>query len=225
METGDHGAFNSWGRDRFWGLKRIDLNAVTLGDDKSLPLLDVIHPNIIRNSRWRCDYGWDIDLVDGSSNYHIYNYLYLNGGIKNREGFYRTVENNVVVNNGFHPYVWYGNSQDIFRKNIIFEDYWPTIMPEKEAWGKELGHNRLVSETKSGPANSLTGWSKRGAHSQFGKADFINPAKGDYRVADGSLALEIGFKNFPMDQVDVKNPRLRKRSPICWARGTPRPAR
>ena len=30
--------------------------------NKNLPLLDVIHPITIRNSRWRCDHAWDIDL-------------------------------------------------------------------------------------------------------------------------------------------------------------------
>ena len=77
-------------------------------------------PIILRNNRWRCDHGWDIDLDDGSSNYEIYNNLCLNGGLKNREGFYRVVENNITVNNSFHPHVWYGNSQDIFRRNIVF---------------------------------------------------------------------------------------------------------
>ena len=43
LETGDHGSFNSWGRDRFWGLKDMDLNTITLGENKNLPLLDVIH--------------------------------------------------------------------------------------------------------------------------------------------------------------------------------------
>ncbi|MEP6917601.1 MAG: right-handed parallel beta-helix repeat-containing protein, partial [Acidobacteriota bacterium] len=104
-ETGDHGSFNSWGRDRFWGLTDIDLNTVTLGERRTLPLLDVVKPIVIRNSRWRCDHGWDIDLDDGSSNYQIYNNLALNGGIKLREGFYRTLENNVMVNNSFHPHV------------------------------------------------------------------------------------------------------------------------
>ena len=40
----------------------------------------------------------DIDLDDGSSNYHIYNNICLNGGLKLREGFYRTVENNIIIN-------------------------------------------------------------------------------------------------------------------------------
>ena len=25
---------------------------------------------MLRNNRWRCDHGWDIDLDDGSTNYH-----------------------------------------------------------------------------------------------------------------------------------------------------------
>ena len=60
--------------------------------EPSLILLDAQKPTIIRNNRFRCDHGWDIDLDDGSSNYHIYNNLCLNGGIKLREGFHRIVE-------------------------------------------------------------------------------------------------------------------------------------
>ncbi len=67
----------------------------------------MVKPNIIRNSRWRCDHGWDVDLDDGSSNYEIYNNLFLNGGLKLREGFHRRVWNNITVNNALHPHVWY----------------------------------------------------------------------------------------------------------------------
>ena len=35
------------------------------------------------------------------------------------------VENNIIVNNSFHPHVWYKHSQDIFRHNIVFTDYRP----------------------------------------------------------------------------------------------------
>ena len=55
---------------------------------------DATETTVIRNNRWRCDHGWDIDLDDGSSNYHIYNNLCLHGGLKLREGFARTVEQN-----------------------------------------------------------------------------------------------------------------------------------
>ena len=98
-------------------------------------------PVILRNNRWRCDHGWDIDLDDGSTNYRIYNNLFLNGGLKLREGFYRTVENNIMVNNSFHPHVWFGNSQDTFRRNILFTVYQPIRVGKP--WGKECDLNLL----------------------------------------------------------------------------------
>ena len=39
---------------------------------------------IMRYNRWRCDHGWDVDLDGGSTNYHIYGNLCLNGGQKLR---------------------------------------------------------------------------------------------------------------------------------------------
>ncbi len=224
LETGDHGSFNSWGRDRFWGLKGIDLNTITLGEHKNLPLLDVIHPIILRNNRWRCDHGWDIDLDDGSSNYQLRNNLCLNGGIKNREGFYRTVENNIMVNNGFHPHVWYGNCQDVFRRNIVFKSYRPARMSKTEAWGKEMDYNLIHSRRETSPATPLSKASRRDEHSIMGDAQFIDPLQGDYRVKEGSPALELGFVNFPMDRFGVTLPRLRAmaRTPkLPGSQGTP----
>src|SRR5690606_31267137 len=89
LESGDHGAFNSWGRDRFWHPNRSKMDQM-VADNPEMPLWDAIHMTIIRHNRFRCDHGWDIDLDDGSSNYGIYNNVCLNGGIKLREGFHRT---------------------------------------------------------------------------------------------------------------------------------------
>ena len=122
LESSDHGAFNSWGRDRFWHPNRKTMDKI-MKDNPQMPYWDAINTTIIRNNRMRCDHGWDIDLDDGSSNYHLYNNLCLNGGIKLREGFYRTVENNIMVNNGFHPHVWFEHSGDVFTKNIIMTDH------------------------------------------------------------------------------------------------------
>jgi hypothetical protein len=216
LETGDHGSFNSWGRDRFWALRGIDLNTVTLDENKSLPLLDVTHPIILRNNRWRCDHGWDIDLDDGSSNYEIRNNLCLNGGLKNREGFYRIVENNIMVNNSFHPHVWYGNSQDIFRRNIVLTPYKPVRV--KAPWGRECDYNLLhePGAKDEQPATVLQHASGRDQHSLVADARFVDAAKGDYRVADDSPALKLGFKNFPMDQFGVKKASLKAiaRTPV-----------
>jgi hypothetical protein len=209
-ETGDHGAFNSWGRDRFWNLAGVDLNTITLGENKGIPLLDVVKPNILRNNRWRCDHGWDIDLDDGSSNYEIRNNLCLNGGLKNREGFYRVVENNIMVNNSFHPHVWFGNSQDIFRRNIVFTDYKPIGM--KQPWGKEIDFNLLhhPGQAEPTPAQELQKQSGRDEHSIQADVLFVDPSRGDYRVKPSSPALKLGFQNFAMDQFGVTMPALKK---------------
>ena len=178
--------------------------------DATLPLLDALKPVTIRNSRWRCDHGWDIDLDDGSTNYVITNNLCLNGGIKNREGFHRLVENNVMVNSSFHPHVWPSESQDIVRRNILFDSYKPAIMP-KTAWGKELDYNLVhqIGRTKPQPAAALQAQSGRDEHSIMADALFVDPVKGDFRVRAGSPALALGFKNFPMDQFGVQKPALK----------------
>jgi len=209
LETGDHGSFNSWGRDRYWGLEGVDLNAVTLGEDRDLPLLDIVKPNVLRNNRWRCDHGWDIDLDDGSSRYEIYNNLCLNGGLKLREGFYRRVENNIVVNNTFHPHVWYGHSEDVFRRNIVFAVYRPIRV--NRPWGRQCDLNLLhrPGQTQPSPASGLQQQSGLDANSIEADAMFVDPPQGDYRVADGSPALKLGFRSFPMDRFGVQNPSLR----------------
>jgi hypothetical protein len=208
-ETGDHGSFNSWGRDRWWDLKDVDLNTVVDSTDPDLPRLDAVKPTILRNNRWRCDHGWDIDLDDGSSNYIITNNLCLNGGIKNREGFYRVVDNNIMVNNSFCPHVWYRDSQDVFRHNIIWGGYRPAHMATKP-WGKEMDDNLVVKVGMNGtsPATELQNASGRDEDSIDADPQFIDALHGDYRVKDGSPALALGFVNFPMNQFGVQKPEL-----------------
>jgi len=220
-ETGDHGSFNSWGRDRFWHGDRGKMNQMA-ADNPEMPRWDAWKPTILRNNRWRCDHGWDIDLDDGSSNYHIYNNLCLNGGIKNREGFYRTVENNIMVNNSFHPHVWFEKSGDVFARNITMTWYHPIGMPK--VWGKEIDWNLLPDEAALERSRAMG----MDAHSAAGDPMFVDPATGDFRVKDGSPALKIGFKNFPMDQFGVVKPSLRAEArtpqmPVPGARA-PKPA-
>ncbi len=208
-ETGDHGSFNSWGRDRYWGLKDLDPNTISSGPYKDLPMADAFKPTILRNNRWRCDHGWDIDLDDGSSNYRIYNNLALNGGIKLREGFGRVMENNVMVNNSFHPHVWFVGSGDVVRNNIVFGAYKPIRVPKP--WGADVDRNLLHTPglAAARPAAGLQAQSGRDEHSIEADALFMDPKAGDYRVRDGSPALTLGFKNFPMDQFGVQWPKLK----------------
>ncbi len=209
LETGDHGSFNSWGRDRYWGLKDVSLDAIALKGLASLPTLDNVQPTILRNNRWRCDHGWDIDLDDGSSNYQIIDNLCLNGGIKLREGFYRVCENNIMVNNSFHPHVWFKDSQDIFRHNIVFGPYQPIQVPIP--WGQEFDSNLYhhPGMQQPGTAIELQNQSGRDKQSLNADAHFINAQRGDYRVKPNSVALSLGFKNFPMDKFGVQTAALK----------------
>ena len=197
LETHDHGSFNSWGRDRFWRVKGLDL-----AQYPELPFADAVKTTVIRNSRWRCDHGWDIDLDDGSSNYDIYNNLMLAGGLKLREGFRRRAWNNITVNNTFHPHVWYPNSGDEVFSNIFMGKYRGVRVPTAENYGKRVDSNLIFN-------SSLTrkfGWDE---HSIVADPQFVDPANGDFRVKEGSPAFDIGFKNFPMDQFGVKKPSLK----------------
>jgi hypothetical protein len=209
LETGDHGSFNSWGRDRFW-TPDINQTVPEVAQNPNLPFLDMLEPNIIRNSRWRCDHGWDIDLDDGSSWYRIYNNLLLNGGLKMREGYNRQATNNVIVNNSLHPHVWYPNSGDVFKNNIVFTAYRPAVMNRGIAtdgkWGKELDYNFFAAT-----ANEMNKFSQNGcdANSSFGNPLFENPEKGDFWVKEGSPTLKLGFVNFPMNEFGVTKPSLK----------------
>jgi len=199
-ETGDHGSFNSWGRDRFWRLKGAPEEALP-----KLALLDTVEPIVIRNSRWRCDHGWDIDLDDGSSNYRIYNNLLLRGGLKLREGFHREVVNNIIVNNSLHAHVWYPHSGDVFARNIVMGPYRPIRMPPRK-WGKRIDENLFVGSEADRDKCAAHGCD---AHSLVGDPMFVDPSAGDFRVRPGSPALKLGFRNFPMDSFGVRDPKLK----------------
>ncbi len=199
LETGDHGSFNSWGRDRYWH----SATAAEVKNDPQLPFLDAMKATMIRDSRWRCDHGWDIDLDDGSSNYEIHNNLLLHGGLKFREGYRRKAYNNIMVYCGFHPHVWFDDSGDSFRSNIVMAGHADVGMPS--GWGNCIDSNLFASAADLAKARS----SGCDARSLAGDPMFIDPANGDFRVKEGSPALKLGFKNFPMDQFGVKKPSLK----------------
>ena len=167
-ETGDHGPFNSWGRERFWCEKQ------SHGQGASHPAGDVLsdarNTSVIRNNRFVDNNGWGIDLDDGSSNYHVYNNLCIGVSIKLREGDYRTVENNIFYKGANPPSIHrgYEHNHDIFRRNIVFVDtlkYNPTEdinfsskatrekmfhfigVPEEGKWIEILDSNLYFSST------------------------------------------------------------------------------
>lgn len=190
-ETGDHGSFNSWGRDRYWHLSDLAQSEIY-----KYVNLDNMGKTVIRNSRFRCDRGWDIDLDDGSSNYEIYNNLCLNGGIKLREGFGRYVHNNITVNNSIHLHVWYENSGDVVENNIIFTEYQPILM--NNGFGKSIDFNVLHSKNTKGikkapELEKITGMDK---NSVKAKCVFKDVRHSDYRLISPRIS---GFEDFPYE--------------------------
>jgi hypothetical protein len=108
----------------------------------------------------------------------------------------------VILNNSFHPHVWFNNSGDVFRHNIVTRNYFPIRVND---WGKEVDANLFPDE----PALAVAQKAGTDAHSAFGDPEFIKAAVGDYRVKPGSPALKLGFKNFPMNQFGVTSPSLK----------------
>lgn len=210
LETGDHGSFNSWGRDRYWTPDVNKFHAHVLRNP-AMTWWDMLEPNTLRNSRWRCDHGWDIDLDDGSSHYRIYNNVLLNGGLKMREGYDRIAVNNVILNNSLHPHVWLPHSGDVFMHNIVCTAYQPAAMQsaltDTSKWGETLDYNLFACDD-----GQKLRYRKNGtdAHSLTGNPLFISPQSGDYRVAPSSPALRVGFRNFGMNDFGVRVPYLRK---------------
>jgi hypothetical protein len=202
LETGDHGSFNSWGRDRYWYPNRQMMDSLA-NQHPGWILLDAVETTVIRNNRFRCDHGWDIDLDDGSSNYEIYNNVCLNGGLKLREGFYRKVYNNILINNSFHPHVWFKNSHDVFEHNIVSSAYFPIGITE---WTSRIDYNFFPDSA------SLYKEQNKGsdAHSLYSYPQFADATNGDYTLPDSSPIIKAGFKNFPMDEFGVVSPALKR---------------
>jgi len=169
-----------------------------------------VETNILRDSRWRCDHGWDIDLDDGSSNYQITGNLLLNGGLKLREGFFRKASGNIVVNNGLHPHVWYAFCGDEISGNLFMAAHAPAIMPSG-VWPGRIDANFFSSDEACGK------FQKQGcdASSKSGDPGFNDPAQGDFSFKASSAAKAFGIPSLPKIDYGVRTAKLRSlaRSP------------
>jgi hypothetical protein len=107
--------------------------------------------------------------------------------------------------------VWYGNSQNVFERNIVFSGYHPVGV--KVPFDGEIDYNLLHKPgVVPGPSTELQKGSGRDEHSLTGDAGFVDPAALNFQVKDGSPALLLGFKNFPMDQFGVVSPALKTKA-------------
>ena len=211
LETGDHGAFNSWGRDRFWypDTKRTE-ELVNL--HLHIKFADACEVTRICGNRMQCSFGWDIDLDDGSSNYDIYDNLCLSGGLKNREGWRRHNFNNIIYKNTFHPHVWFHGSGDTFECNIIFKNYADIMLSE---WGDSCDYNLLQTDGTDNcvsHADSLAKKSGMDANSLTGDAVFARHENGDALPTNSALLDRVGFDAAPFYNAayGVESARLKK---------------
>ncbi|TDH24671.1 right-handed parallel beta-helix repeat-containing protein [Segetibacter sp. 3557_3] len=204
LSGGDHGAYSSKGRDRFWLPGITDVDAL-VGKDPGLPLLDVIKPITIRNNRFHSKHGWAINLGDGSSNYRVYENLCLNGGLKLSTGFYRALQNNILLNSTFHPQVWYVNSRDVFANNIVAAEYAPLSM---QACCRKVDSNFFIQPAALIAVQNFA----TDRNSLAGDPQFVDPGAFDYRVTPGSKALAVGFRNFTMHEFGVIDPILKAKA-------------
>ena len=202
LETGDHGSFNRWGRDRFWDptVGTIDSRVAS---SPGLEVLDAMNPVLMRNNRWRCDKGWDVDLDDGSTNYQITNNLFLAGGLKWREGYHRTGDNNMFATSArMSVHVWPENSDDVFTHNI-FNHYDPA---NPEAWGKTVDYNLF---TDAAALNTAHGYGVDKNSAAASNPGYVDAVHGNYQLGASSPALPLGIKSIPADSYGVVSLGLR----------------
>jgi hypothetical protein len=120
-ETTDHGPLNTWGRDRFWCLQQshgpVSHSAGDVRQDSQKTI-------IVRYNRFEDYTWWGPVFDDGSTNIHFYNNICIGIGVKAREGDFRLIENNIIINPvdppGFN--VGYEDNNDRFVRNIIVID-------------------------------------------------------------------------------------------------------
>jgi outer membrane protein assembly factor BamB len=235
IETGDHGPFNSWGRDRYWLTRHHSGKGYredTVFDEESVPQieaqrrsrLDCVTPIVIRNNRWMHNtesHSWGIDLDDGSSNYHVYNNLCLGCSVKLREGFYRRVENNIFIGGrAIQQHVPFDHNMDYICRNIVVPAK-PETMPWRNDKRKILDAEKIdnnlywSAEQYRNPGiehKQLKEFQAAGidVHSVSADPKFIDPENYDLRVADDSPALKLGFENFSMGHFGVRKPEFKE---------------
>jgi len=125
------------------------------------------------------------------------------------------VENNIFVG-PFPPglHAWYPQCGDVIARNVIVATRGTNIYESSKAdphFAKTLDDNLFFNFAGQATVAGVKGlesfesWQKAGfdAHSLFADPQFVDAAKGDYRVRPTSPALGLGFKNFPMDSFGV----------------------
>ena len=208
LETSDHGPLNAWGRDR----------NLLFQNDPTATKLDAVDTTTIQNNRFEIAAPmFGIDLDDQSSNYMQTNNLLIGGGLKVQWSRYNTYVNNILVNGAvIDIHSPWDNSNHIVKNNIVVDDVVYSfysinnLSTDVKAKIETLDYNVFYN---AGKDPRLCTWLNRGsnpftwsqwiaagldAHSVVADPMFTSATTGDYTVKDGSPALTLGFKNFPM---------------------------
>lgn len=194
-ETSDHGPINTWGRDRFWSLGN-GYTAMGYQGELKRPYArhDAIETTKIHNNRISGDkgkyYSFGIDLDDGSTNYDVYENLLLGLSIKLREGFDRTVHNNVIIDDLMEKHTTYALNNDQYYDNIIvYERGFNTFAVNS---GETTTYDRMYYYNADGPVRDAYG----NVNTSNLDPLFNAPEKNDYTVAAGSPVFTLTqFKN------------------------------
>ena len=145
-ETGDHGPFNSWGRDRFWSLKGFNTTGKHGKIKRKYALYDMLDRNQIIDNIVVGKRGFGIDLDDGSTAYDITHNLCVGVGIKLREGFDRVVDNNVIINAPFDYHCAYYQNNDIIKNNIVYNDRALIVYAENRGSNANFSNNIWIDK-------------------------------------------------------------------------------
>lgn len=145
-ETGDHGPFNSWGRDRFWSLKGFNTTGKHGKIKRKYALCDMLDRNQIIDNIVVGKKGFGIDLDDGSTAYDITHNLCVGVGIKLREGFDRVVDNNVIINAPFDYHCAYYQNNDIIKNNIVYNDRALIVYAENRGSNANFSNNIWIDK-------------------------------------------------------------------------------
>ncbi len=204
-ETDDHGMFNAWGRDRFWSLGGFDTIGLNGEIKRPYAFLDAMDQTEIHHNRMhfssRLDGGatFGIDLDDGSSNYAIHHNLCLNMGIKLREGFGRTVYNNLIIDAAIQLHCPYAKAQDKITRNLICSNppYILALADETRLLPSEDDIDCNIFAAMQGEVNLPECWEICGfdRHSISFAPQFADPTVNDYTVKNLDALKEIGFED------------------------------
>ncbi|MGW4397839.1 right-handed parallel beta-helix repeat-containing protein [Amycolatopsis nivea] len=258
-ETGDNGSVNVWGRGRFWASSGNNTlapgtsyegstgTALTDAQARRMMKLDVVRPITIQHNRFWHAGDWAIDLDDGSSNFRLLDNLVLKGGIKLRDGYERTVRNNLLVDGSIYEQVSHSDCGDVIEHNItlgpqaynnvlnnpstakygvdgnlFWNDSYPVYVNPDGSGNEALSADGTTINTQSAWVRAGMDPHSLVADPKFAAADPLGSY--DFTVAADSPALGLGYANFPMTGFGSSGGPLPPKAVFAYGPGSGGPA-